>query len=102
MRAAGWSPSVRLFEAGACGAAILSDAWRGLDEIFTPGRDILLPEGPEAVLAVLERLDEAQRQALGRAARERILGAHTAAHRAGELDRWLGEVAARRLQAAPA
>ena len=39
---AGWSPSVRLFEAAACGTPIISDRWDGLDAIFAPGRDILL------------------------------------------------------------
>ena len=33
MRAAGWSPSVRLFEAAACGVPVISDWWQGLDEI---------------------------------------------------------------------
>ena len=40
---AGYSPSVRLFEAAACGAAIASDNWPGLDTFFVPGREILLP-----------------------------------------------------------
>ncbi len=31
---AGYSPSVRLFEAAACGAAIVSDNWPGLDAFF--------------------------------------------------------------------
>ena len=40
---AGYSPSVRLFEAAACGAAIVSDNWPGLERFFEPGREILLP-----------------------------------------------------------
>src|SRR5206468_12762240 len=50
MIAAGWSPSVRLFEAAACGTPIISDAWDGLETLFSPGREILLPDGPLAVL----------------------------------------------------
>ena len=38
MIAAGWSPSVRLFEAAACGTPILSDRWAGLDTLFEPVR----------------------------------------------------------------
>ena len=38
MIAAGYSPSVRLFEAGACGVPIISDWWSGLDTLFEPGR----------------------------------------------------------------
>jgi spore maturation protein CgeB len=44
MRRAGWSPSVRLFEAAACGVPIISDAWPGLDEILKPGEEILVAE----------------------------------------------------------
>ena len=40
MIAAGWSPSVRLFEAAACATPIISDLWDGIDAIFTPGREI--------------------------------------------------------------
>ena len=34
----GYCPSGRLFEAAACGTAIVSDDWEGLDTFFTPGR----------------------------------------------------------------
>ncbi len=37
MAAMGWCPSGRLFEAAACGAPILTDAWPGLEDFFTPG-----------------------------------------------------------------
>jgi spore maturation protein CgeB len=46
MVAAGWSPSVRLFEAGACGAPVISDIWPGLEALFTPGEEIVLPTAP--------------------------------------------------------
>ena len=36
---AGYSPSVRLFEAAACATPIISDYWDGLDTIFIPGRE---------------------------------------------------------------
>ncbi len=38
----GWSPSVRLFEAAACGVPIISDWWSGLDSFFEPGKEILI------------------------------------------------------------
>ena len=44
MVAAGWSPSVRLFEAAACGVPVISDAWPGLNEFFRPGSRILVAE----------------------------------------------------------
>ena len=43
---AGWSPSVRLFEAAAIGTPIVSDAWPGLDAFFVPGKEILIAEAP--------------------------------------------------------
>jgi len=86
MVAAGWSPSVRLFEAAACGAAMISDRWSGIEHFFTPGEEILLPESTEAVLEILTTTHPDDRAALGRAARERILAEHTAQHRAAQLD----------------
>jgi spore maturation protein CgeB len=86
MVAAGWSPSVRLFEAAACGAAMLSDRWPGLDHFFTPGKEILLPESTGEVVEIVRSTHPDDRRALGAAARARILAAHTAEHRAGELE----------------
>ena len=82
---AGFSPSVRLFEAAACGTPIISDAWPGLDTLFAPGKDILVAESGQETLRYLREISEAERLELGRRARERVLAAHTAHHRAGEL-----------------
>lgn len=99
MIAAGFSPSVRLFEAGACASPIISDVWEGLDTIFTPGREIVLAEGSETVVRTLTQTDEAARDRMAKAARARILGGHTAGHRAEELERHLAEAAAAKLSA---
>jgi spore maturation protein CgeB len=89
---ADWSPSVRLFEAGCAGAPIVSDRWPGLEELFTPGEEVLVADGPEDVLRYLE-LSDAERRAVGARAREKVLAAHTAAHRAAELVTYCREVA---------
>ncbi len=81
---AGFSPSVRLFEAAACGTPIISDVWAGLDSFFEPGTEILLSRHASETLDYLKDLPEAARLEIGRRARERVLGAHTAAHRAAE------------------
>ena len=94
MIAAGWSPSVRLFEAGACGTPIVSDRWEGIEDLFTPGREILLADDGAAVISAIEWADAA---AMGEAARARVLDAHTAAHRAAELGLHLTEAAARQV-----
>jgi spore maturation protein CgeB len=86
MVAAGFSPSVRLFEAAACGTPIVSDAWDGIDEILAPGREVLIARSAADVLGCVRDLPDAERLALGLRARERILAEHTAAHRAEELE----------------
>jgi spore maturation protein CgeB len=85
MIASGYSPSVRLFEAAACGTPIISDAWNGIDEILEPGREVLLARSARDVLEVVQDMPESDRLALAARARERILAEHTAAHRAEEL-----------------
>ncbi|MEK6396786.1 MAG: glycosyltransferase [Terriglobus sp.] len=83
---AGYSPSVRLFEASACGAAILSDAWPGMEEFLTPGEEILLPGTMDEVVRIIRDLSDEERIRMGRRARERILAEHTSVHRAQELE----------------
>jgi spore maturation protein CgeB len=96
---AGYSPSVRLFEAAACATPILSDVWDGIESLFRPGAEIALPDSPQAVLHLLENADEARRTAMGSAARARFFAQHTAAHRAEELESHLADAAAARLRA---
>ncbi len=88
---AGWSPSVRLFEAAACGTPIISDWWDGIDAFFEPGREILIAREAEDVAAYLNELPEEERLAVGARARERILARHTSAHRVVELERFMLE-----------
>jgi spore maturation protein CgeB len=86
MVAAGYSPSVRLFEASACGATILSDAWMGLEDFLTPGEEILLPRDTAETVTILKDMSEEERLRIGMRARERILGEHAAAHRAAQFE----------------
>jgi spore maturation protein CgeB len=86
MVAAGYSPSVRLFEAAACGTPIVSDWWEGLDALFTPGEEILIAHTARDTLECLRDLSSAERRAIGERARARVLSDHTAAHRAAELE----------------
>jgi spore maturation protein CgeB len=93
---AGFSPSVRLFEAAACRTPIISDTWDGIDTLLAPDREIVLAQDADDVLAVLDTWSGAQRDAMADAARHRILSEHTAAHRATTLESGLME-ARRRL-----
>jgi spore maturation protein CgeB len=81
---AGYSPSVRLFEAAACGTPIVSDGWPGLETFFEPGMEILIATSPEDVLRFITDVPERQRLEIGARARRRVLRQHTAAHRAAQ------------------
>jgi spore maturation protein CgeB len=91
MAEAGWSPSVRLFEAAACGVPVVSDPWEGLETFFRPGEEILIAPGPEDVLHFLD-LPADELAAIGRRARTRVLAEHTAQCRAEQLERYVAEL----------
>jgi spore maturation protein CgeB len=81
MRAAGWSPSVRLFEAAACGTAAISDRWTGLGSFFPEGEAILVADGSDDVCRALT-LPRRTLDAIAQAARARVLEGHTGLARA--------------------
>lgn len=82
MIAAGWSPSVRLFEAGACGTPIISDRWQGIDDVLEPGEEIILADTTEQVIEALAR----DAGAMGDAARRTVLAHHSAERRAEQFE----------------
>lgn len=87
----GHSPSVRLFEAAACAAPVISDPWPGLEDSFAVGREVLTAEDPGDVIALLRSARGDAEAAIGRAARERVLREHRAETRAAELEATLEE-----------
>lgn len=97
---AGYSPSVRLFEAAACGATIVSDNWPGLDTLFAPDTEILLPTTAEDITRYLEDYDEAELRRIGEAGQARILAEHTSARRAEEFEQYVGTAVQRPANAA--
>ncbi len=84
----GYCPSGRLFEAAACGTAIVTDPWKGIDQFFEPGEEILVASTTEEMLDALD-LPPPDRRALGLRALERTLDCHTSAQRAIDLERIL-------------
>ena len=89
---AGYSPSVRLFEAAACGTPIISDAWPGIEHFFRPASEILLADGAEHSLKYLRDVPEPDRLEVARRARERVLREHSCEQRAAELERYAHEI----------
>jgi spore maturation protein CgeB len=85
MIAAGWSPSVRIFEAAACGTPIISDRWEGLSALLPEGKAIVIADGSDDVVDALTRIGADERAAIAGRARKRVLARHTGAHRAREL-----------------
>jgi spore maturation protein CgeB len=83
---AGYSPSIRLFEAAACGCPIISDWWEGLDDFFKLDEEILVADSPEKILEYLFDLSARERELIGQRARDRVLSDHTAPRRAAELE----------------
>ncbi|MBV9561423.1 MAG: glycosyltransferase [Bradyrhizobium sp.] len=96
MRSLGFSPSVRLFEAAACGTPIISDHWPGIETILTPSVEILLAATPGEVIDILSNMPEEKRLSIAEQARRRILRDHTADHRAEQLEGYYLEAASRR------
>jgi spore maturation protein CgeB len=93
MIAAGFSPSVRLFEAAACGVPIITDRWAGLETFFAPGEEILVADTPEQVVQILDNMTEERRRAIAASARRRLLRSHTPEHRARQLEEYYQEAA---------
>jgi spore maturation protein CgeB len=96
MRSLGFSPSVRLFEAAACGTPVISDRWPGIETIFEPGTEILLVSDAREVSQILRDIPEERRLAIADKARRRILADHTPDHRARQLEAYYLEAAGRR------
>lgn len=88
----GYCPSGRLFEAAACGAPIITDAWDGLDQFFAPDSEILVVRSTDDAVAALH-LSPQELRAVALRARERVLDMHTSDHRARELEGILNDAA---------
>lgn len=87
----GYAPSVRLFEAGACGTPVISDNWPGIEEFFTVGEDMLVAETSKDVLQHLNMAEDERRE-LGKKLQENILASHTSTHRAFEIELYWQEL----------
>lgn len=92
MVAAGYSPSVRLFEAAGCGATIVSDSWRGLETFFTPGEEILVPSCSDDVVRYLTEMDAEEIRRIGLGAQQRVLAEHSSEQRAVEFEKEVGSL----------
>jgi spore maturation protein CgeB len=86
----GYSPSIRLFEAAACGTPIITDDWTGVADFFNVDSEILVARNTDDVVSYLGFSRE-QLASIGEAGRQRVLAAHTGEKRAAELENYLEE-----------
>ena len=92
MKRDGYSPSVRLFEAGACGVPIISDWWEGLDNIFALGSEVLVAGTGDEVLRHLRDTPEESRKLIAASARSRVLAEHSPVARAKQIESYLEQM----------
>lgn len=80
-------PTIRVFEALACGIPLICAPWSDSEELFRRGEDFLMAETPDAMTRQLGLLknDAELRSALVKSGLERIRSAHSCAHRVDEL-----------------
>jgi spore maturation protein CgeB len=95
MVASGFSPSVRLFEAAACGATLVSDFWTGLDTFLQTGEEILVAEDSKQIASFLKNMDESQLRTIGKRAQERVLAEQSSTRRAEEFELHVSAAVAR-------
>jgi spore maturation protein CgeB len=80
-------PTIRMFEALACGTPLVSAPWDDSEHLFTPGRDYLVARDRREMVTHLADLlrDRDAARAMARRGRATILSRHTCAHRVNEL-----------------
>ncbi len=80
-------PTIRVFEALACGIPLISGPWEDTEGLFTPGRDFLVARNGTEMRAQMKMLlaDPSTRRELAFHGRRTIVNRHTTAHRVDEL-----------------
>ncbi len=80
-------PTIRVFEALACGIPLVSAPWDDAEDLFTPGEDFLVARTGTEMTARLRAVahDPELRDALARHGLDTIRARHSCAHRAREL-----------------
>jgi len=105
MAAYGYAPPTRVFEVAGAGACMLCDEWPGIEHFFEPGKEIIVIDSPEEVVAAISLHDEASTRQIGQAFRARALRDHTYAQRAKDAETAFGDCLQRKktanVQSAP-
>jgi spore maturation protein CgeB len=80
-------PTIRPFEALACGIPLISARWQSAGDLFTPGADFLVArDGPEMTSHLRRLIDDPERRRqLAAQGLQTVRTRHTCAHRVDEL-----------------
>ncbi len=80
-------PTIRVFEALACGIPLVSAPWHDAEQLFRPERDFLMARDGAAMTAMLSAVlhEPGLAEQLAASGRETVLARHTCAHRVEEL-----------------
>jgi spore maturation protein CgeB len=80
-------PTIRMFEALACGTPLVTTPWSDVEHLFPPGAYVTVRSGQEMAKALASlRDDPALRAELAATGRRAIVERHTCRHRLHELD----------------
>jgi spore maturation protein CgeB len=95
-------PTIRVFEALACGIPLLSAPWNDEEELFRVGQDFLMARDSDEMCAHMRAIrgDPALRADLARNGLVTIHARHTCAHRAAELLAFVHAISPARLEPA--
>lgn len=85
----GFSPATRVFEAAGAGACLITDYWEGIDQFFSPAKEILVARNAEEVSQILNDLDEEEIKKYGSRALAKVLNEHTYTRRARQVSQIL-------------
>ena len=87
-------PTIRPFEALACGIPLVCSPWDDVEGLFTPGEDYLVAHDGQEMIRHLKGLfhDREMAQELARHGLKTILSRHTCAHRVDQLLRMEAQV----------
>lgn len=97
-------PTIRPFEALACGIPLVCSPWHDVEALFTPGKDFLVARNGAEMRRHLKALleDEAMARELAGHGLQTVRTRHTCAHRVDELLAIYAELAQTRAKAAEA
>jgi spore maturation protein CgeB len=87
-------PTIRMFEAFACGIPLICSPWSDVEGLFNPNDDFITVSSGDAMKAEISHLlrDEEARQQLSRNALSTIHRRHTCSHRALQFEEICGEL----------